>query len=88
LSILLLLVFTYRFLSDGTVRYRHVWGGAVVSAVLFTLGKMVLGFYLAHSQVLSAFGAAGSMVVLLIWVYYSAQIFFFGAEVIRVRLGR
>jgi membrane protein len=88
LAVLLLLAFTYRFLSDGTVRYIHVWEGALVSAVLFTLGKMLIGFYLAHSQVMTAFGAAGSLVALLIWVYYSAQIFFFGAEVIRVRLNR
>ncbi|MCI0458638.1 MAG: YihY/virulence factor BrkB family protein [Gemmataceae bacterium] len=86
LLIVLLFAFTYRFMSDGMVRYRHVWGGAVVGAVLFTLGKMVIGFYLAHSQVTSGFGAASSLVALLIWVYYSAQIFLFGAEVIRVRL--
>jgi membrane protein len=88
LLILLLFAFTYRFLSDGAVSYRHVLGGAFVSAVLFTVGKMALAFYLAHAHVLATFGPAGSLVVLLIWVYYSAQIFFFGAEVIRVRLNR
>ena len=88
LLLLLLFAFTYRFMSDGAIQYRHVWTGALVSAVLFTLGKMAIGFYLAHSQVMSAFGAAGSLVALLVWVYYSAQIFFFGAEIIRVRLGR
>src|SRR5207244_12312101 len=85
LVLLLLFAFTYRFMSDGAIRYRHVWGGAATSAVLFTAGKMVIAFYLAHSQVTSGFGAAGSLVALLIWVYYSAQIFLFGAEVIRVR---
>jgi membrane protein len=84
----LLFAFTYRFLSDGQVPYRHVWGGAAVSAVLFTLGKMGIGLYLSRSLLSSAYGAAGSVVVFLVWVYYSAQIFFFGAEVIRVRLGR
>jgi membrane protein len=88
LLLLLLFAFAYRFLSDGAVRYRHVWGGALVSAVLFAVGKQAIGFYLAHSHVTAGFGAAGSVVVLLIWVYYTAQIFFFGAEVIRVRLGR
>jgi membrane protein len=86
--ILLLMAFTYRFMSDGTVRYRYIWGGAFINAVLFTIGKMAIGFYLAHSQVTSGFGPAGSLVVLLIWVYYCAQIFFFGAEVIRVRLNK
>lgn len=88
LLLLVLFAFTYRFLSDGAVRYRYVWGGALVSAGLFTVGKMAVGFYLARSEVPAGFGAAGSLVVLLIWVYYSAQIFFFGAEVIRVRLER
>jgi membrane protein len=88
LLILLLFAFTYRFMSDGAIRYRHVWGGAVISAILFTAGKMIIGFYLAHSPVTSGFGAAGSLVALLIWVYYSAQIFLFGAEIIRVRLNQ
>jgi membrane protein len=88
LVLLFVFAFTYRFMSDGAVRYRHVWGGAFVSAILFTVGKMAIGFYLAHSQVISVFGAAGSLVALLIWVYYSAQIFFFGAEIIRLRLGK
>jgi membrane protein len=86
--LLMLFAFTYRFLSDGAVRYRHVLGGAAVSAALFTVGKMALGFYLAHAQVVAMFGPAGSLVVLLIWVYYSAQIFLYGAEVIRVRMNR
>jgi membrane protein len=79
---------TYRFMSDGQVRYVDVWGGAIVAAMLFAVGKMGIGFYLAHSLLSSAYGAAGSLVVFLVWVYYSAQIFFYGAEVIRVRLGR
>jgi membrane protein len=77
---------TYRFMSDGQVRYGQVWGGAIMAAMLFAVGKMAIGFYLAHSLLSSAYGAAGSLVVFLVWVYYSAQIFFFGAEVIRVRL--
>jgi membrane protein len=60
--------------------------GALVSAVLFTVGKMGIGYYLAVSNLASAYGAAGSMVVFLAWVYYSAEILFFGAEVVRLRL--
>ena len=83
---LLLFAFTYRFMSDGRVRYRYVWGGAAVSAVLFSLGKMAISFYLSYSLLASAYGTAGSLVVFLVWVYYSAQIFFFGAEIIRARM--
>src|SRR5205807_9450584 len=68
---------TYRFMSDGQVYYRHVWGGAAVAAMLFAVGKMGIGYYLGHSLLASAYGAAGSLVVFLVWVYYSAQIFFF-----------
>lgn len=84
----ILFAITYRFMSDGQVYYRHVWGGAAVAAMLFTVGKMAIAFYLGHSLLASAYGAAGSLVVFLVWVYYSAQIFFFGAEIIRVRLGK
>jgi membrane protein len=57
-----------------------VWVGAIVTALLFTIGRSLIGLYLGKSAVTSGFGAAGSMVVLLVWVYYSAQIFLFGAE--------
>lgn len=82
----LLFAFTFRFLSDGRIAYRHLWGGALVSAVLFTAGKIGIGLYLAYANLASAYGAAGSLVVFLAWVYYSAQIVFFGAEVIRFSL--
>ena len=89
-SCLIALMFaaTYRFMSDGHVRYHQVWGGAFVAAMLFTVGKMLIGYYLANTLLASAYGAAGSLVVFLVWVYYSAQIFFFGAEIIRVELGK
>lgn len=83
--ITLLFAFTYRFMSEGHIRYADIWIGAIISAVLFSIGKMVIGFYLGYTHLASAFGAAGSLVVFLAWVYYSAQIFFFGAEIIRVR---
>lgn len=82
----LLFVFTYRFLSDGRLPYRRLWSGAFVSAVLFSAGKVAIGHYLAYVNLGSAYGAAGSLVVFLAWVYYSAQILFFGAEVIRAGL--
>ena len=86
LVLTLLFVFTYRFLSDGRLRYTRLFGGALTSAVLFTVGKMGIGTYLAFVNLGSAFGAAGSLVVFLAWVYYSAQIIFFGAEVVRAGL--
>jgi membrane protein len=86
--LMLLFAFTFRFLSDGRIPYRHLWSGAFVSAVLFTVGKMVIGLYLSYANLASAYGAAGSLVVFLAWVYYSAQILFFGAEVIRCGLGK
>jgi membrane protein len=62
------------------IEWRDVWIGAAVTSVLFGLGKFLIGLYLGKASVGSAYGAAGSLVVLLVWVYYSAQIFFFGAE--------
>ena len=72
------LLFTY--VPDAEIRWRDVWLGGVMTAVLFTLGKTAIGYYLGYASVGSAYGAAGSMVVLLVWVYYSALIVFFGAE--------
>jgi membrane protein len=63
--------------------WRDVWIGAVVTAALFSLGKFAIGLYLGNSAVASGFGAAGSVIALLLWVYYSAQIFFLGAEFTR-----
>jgi membrane protein len=83
LVLTLLFLFTYRFLSDGKLPYRQLWFGAFVAALLFSVGKLAIGAYLGYVGLASAFGAAGSVVVFLAWVYYSAQIIFFGAEVIR-----
>src|SRR6185295_5113587 len=69
-----------KYLPDVKIAWRDVWLGGVLTALLFTLGKYALGMYLGRSSVSSAYGAAGSLVVLLVWVYYSAQILFFGAE--------
>lgn len=73
----------YRYLPDTEVRWRDVAYGALLSALLFTAGKWLLGRYLGHSAIASAYGAAGSLIIVLLWIYYSAQIFFVGAEVAR-----
>jgi len=78
--ITVLFTLTFKYLPDVKIRWRDVWMGGVLTAFLFTVGKHALGMYLGRSSVSSAYGAAGSLVVLLLWVYYSAQIFFFGAE--------
>jgi membrane protein len=70
----------YKYVPDAEIGWRDVWLGGFITAVLFTLGKTAIGIYLGRASVGSAYGAAGSMVVLLVWVYYSALIMFFGAE--------
>jgi membrane protein len=70
----------YKILPRVKIGWRDVWTGAAVTALLFTIGKFGIGLYLGKSGVTSGFGAAGSIVVLLVWVYYSAQIFLLGAE--------
>jgi membrane protein len=74
----------YKLLPDVTIAWRNVWTGAAVTAVLFTIGKTLIGLYLGRSSVASVYGAAGSLIVLLLWVYYSAQLVFFGAEFTKV----
>ena len=78
--ITLLLAMIYKVLPDVEIAWRDVWIGAAVTALLFTIGKFLIGLYLAHSTVASTYGAAGSLVVLLLWIYYSSQILFLGAE--------
>jgi membrane protein len=80
----LLFAMIFKILPDVTLTWRDVWIGAFITALLFGLGKFLLGFYLGRSMLASAYGAAGSLVVLLIWVYYSVQILLFGAAVTRV----
>jgi len=80
--LVLTLVFAllFNYVPDAEVRWCDVWLGGVLTAGLFTVGKTAIGYYLGRASVGSAYGAAGSMVVLLVWVYYSALIVFFGAE--------
>lgn len=80
----LLFALIYKILPDTEIRWRDVWFGAAVTALLFTIGKYGIGLYLGKSSVGSAYGAAGSLIVVLVWVYYSAQILFFGAELTQV----
>ena len=78
--ITLLFAMIYKVLPDVEIGWRDVWIGAGVTAFLFTIGKFLIGLYLGKSSVASTYGAAGSLVVLLLWVYYSSQILFLGAE--------
>lgn len=82
--ITLLFAMIYRFLPDVKIAWRDVMFGAAVTALLFTIGKFLIGLYLGNSSVSSVYGAAGSLVVVLLWAYYSSQILFFGAELTQV----
>jgi membrane protein len=86
--ITLLFALIYKVLPDATIGWRDVWVGAALTAVLFTVGKFLLGFYLARGSVTSGYGAAGSLVLILVWVYYSSQILLFGAAFTRVYADR
>lgn len=77
----------YKWLPAARIAWRDVGIGAAITAALFTLGKFLIGLYLGNSQLAAGFGAAGSLVVILVWVYYSSQIFFMGAELTRAYAG-
>lgn len=85
LGIALLFALIFKYIPDAPVPWRHVWPGAVVTALLFTVGKALIGMYLGRAAVGSPYGAAGSLIVVIVWVYYSAMIFYFGAEFTHVR---
>jgi membrane protein len=70
----------FKYIPDVSVRWRDVWPGALLTAVLFTIGQFLVGLYLGQAVVVGLFGAAGSLVAVLLWVYYTAMIVFFGAE--------
>jgi membrane protein len=82
--ITVLFALTYKIVPHVRIAWKDVWIGAAMTSLLFTIGKFLIGWYLAHNSVTSAYGAAGSVVIILLWVYYSAQVFFFGAEFTRV----
>jgi membrane protein len=80
----LLFALIYRMVPDVRIPWRDVWLGAMIAAVLFEVGKFLLGFYYGRSAIASSYGAAGSLIIILVWVFYSAQILFFGAAFTRV----
>lgn len=82
--ITLLFAIIFKVLPDAKVRWKHVFTGAMATSVLFMVGKFAIGLYLGSSKVGSAYGAAGSIVIILLWVYYSAIILYFGAEFTQV----
>lgn len=84
ITVLFALIFKYLPDAHPPIAWKDIWLGAFITSALFTFGKFVIGLYLGHSSVGSAYGAAGSLVLLLVWVYYSAQILFFGAELTQV----
>lgn len=82
--VILLFAMLFRFLPDARIAWRDVWTGAILTAIFFTIGKFLLGIYLSSGAAGSAYGAASSLITLLIWFFYSAQIFLFGAEFTKV----
>jgi membrane protein len=89
--ITVLFALIYKYLPDVKIRWRDVWVGATITALLFSLGKYLIGLYLGQGSLGSTYGAAGSLIVFLAWVFYSAQILLFGAELTEVyarRYGR
>jgi membrane protein len=87
-AITILFAVMYRVVPERTLPWRRLWVGSFATAVLFTLGKHLLGLYLGHFSVGSAYGAAGSLVVLLVWLYYSSNLFLLGAEFTRLHAYR
>jgi membrane protein len=82
--IVLLFAMLFRYLPDAKIAWRDVWTGAILTAILFVIGKFLLGLYLGSGAAGSAYGAASSLVTLLLWIFYSAQILLFGAEFTKV----
>jgi membrane protein len=87
-AVVLLFAMIFKFLPDVKIQWRDVWIGAVMTAILFGIGKWLLGLYLGSGAAGSAYGAAGSLITLLLWVYYSSQILLFGAEFTQVYAAR
>ncbi|HUR29651.1 MAG TPA: YihY/virulence factor BrkB family protein [Planctomycetota bacterium] len=80
----LLFAMMFKFLPDAKISWRHTWVGAALTAVLFTVGKQLIGVYLGRASIGSSFGAAGSIVVFTVWIYYASLLVFLGAKITRV----
>ena len=74
----------FKLLPDAKIRWKEVFFGGVVTAIFFTLGKQAIGFYLGNSNLNTLYGAAGSIIIIMVWVYYSSIILYFGAECTKV----
>jgi len=84
----LLFALMFKYMPDAKIAWRDVWIGAIITALLFTVGKSLIGLYLGRATTGAAYGAAGALVILLLWIYYSAQIFLLGAEFTQVYASR
>jgi membrane protein len=82
-QLILIVIFAlmYKILPDARVKWKDTWAGAIVTAILFVAGKFFIGLYMSTNDLSSSYGAAGSLVILLVWIYYSVVIFLFGAQV-------
>jgi membrane protein len=78
--ITLLFALIYKYLPDAVIRWKDVWVGSFLTALLFVVGKFGIGWYIGNSEIGSAYGAAGSVIIILVWIYYSSLIVFFGSE--------
>jgi membrane protein len=87
-AVVLLFALIFKFLPDVKIQWRDVWIGAVMTAIFFAIGKWALGLYLGSGAAASAYGAASSLITLLLWIYYSSQILLFGAEFTQVYAAR
>jgi membrane protein len=81
--VMLLFALMFKILPDAKIQWKHLWLGSVLTALLFLMGKTAIGFYLSKTNPGSAYGAAGSIILILLWVSYSSMIFFYGAEITR-----
>ncbi|RAP35788.1 hypothetical protein B1207_11135 [Legionella quinlivanii] len=83
-GITILFAMIFKIIPDVLLQWRDVWLGAFLTALMFTIGKLLLGLYLSHSNLAEGFGASGALILILVWIYYSAQILFTGAEFTKV----
>ena len=81
LIMIVIFALMYKILPDARVKWKDTWAGAIITALLFILGKFLIGIYMGTNDLSSTYGAAGSLVILLVWIYYSVVIFLFGAQV-------